>query len=244
MSDERRGFALIELRVAIAIIAVLLPAVQAAREAARQVQCTNNPKRFGLALANYESAHNTLPVSVVFRVGYPPRSGFGLGDGYQETPWFILMSPYIEQQALYNAFNATIGIEGPMLIGYFANSTVHTTKIASSQCPSDDEPVFSFVALAAASGGAVPPLPWSPTNGNYGVNWGIRIHLDGCRGLNLIIGRDSRIARFGPTTPKLVSWLRSIRPTRARRPPDASVDPTDARYARLKGLVRVRPAAY
>ena len=188
MSKPNRGFTLIELLVVIAIIAVLiallLPAVQAAREAARRAQCTNNLKQFGLAFANYESANNTLPISVVFRVGSPPCSGFGFGAGCQETPWFVLMLPYIEQATLYNAFNAAIGIEGPMFLGYYVNSTVHTTKIASFQCPSDNEQVFSFVALSQATGGAIPPLPWSPTKGNYGVNWGNADYGQGVSGGN------------------------------------------------------------
>jgi prepilin-type N-terminal cleavage/methylation domain-containing protein/prepilin-type processing-associated H-X9-DG protein len=169
------GFTLIELLVVIAIIAVLiallLPAVQAAREAARRAQCINNLKQLGLALANYESANNCLPIADVFG-NNGLCSGFGFANGCQETPWFLLMLPFIEQGPLFSAFNASIGIEGPSFQGYVVNSTVFTTKVPSFQCPSDNEQVLSFAALSAASGGLVPPYPWSFTKGNYGVNWG------------------------------------------------------------------------
>ena len=82
------------------------------------------------------------------------------------------MLPFIEQGPLYNAFNAAIGMEGPGMGGFVINSTIFTTKIASFQCPSDNDNTFSFAALSAATQGQFPPLPWAPTKGNYGINWG------------------------------------------------------------------------
>ncbi len=177
MSERRSGFTLIELLVVIAIIAVLiallLPAVQAAREAARRAQCTNNLKQLGLAMANYESATNCLPSGSIFGIGSYPCTGSSpaFGNGCQNTPWFILMLPFIEQGPLYNSFNASIGMEGPGTSGFVINSTVFTTRIPSFQCPSDTPQFFSFVA-AAGNSAPLPPLPWQPTKGNYGINWG------------------------------------------------------------------------
>jgi prepilin-type N-terminal cleavage/methylation domain-containing protein/prepilin-type processing-associated H-X9-DG protein len=181
MSKERRGFTLIELLVVIAIIAVLiallLPAVQAAREAARRVQCTNNLKQLGLGLANYESSNTCYPVALVYGVGVGTCKSPGFARGCQNTPWFALMLPYIEQGPLYNSFNASIGMEGPPvgsapLGGFIVNSTVFTTKIPSFQCPSDNDNTLGFAVLSAATGGAIPAYTFTPTKGNYGINVG------------------------------------------------------------------------
>jgi len=175
MLQKRHAFTLIELLVVIAIIAVLIallmPAVQAAREAARRIQCTNNLKQLGLALANYESANICYPSGgIALKTGVSGYcSGLGFGNGCQNTPWFVLMLPYIEQAPLYNSFNAAIGAEGPAFQGYFANSTVETTRIASFQCPSDNVQSFSLAVVGALAGFSA---NWMISKGNYGVNWG------------------------------------------------------------------------
>lgn len=92
-----RGFTLVELLVVIAIIgvliALLLPAVQKARESARRKQCTNNMKQLGLAVQNYASVKRTLPSSEGW--SDEGRSGFG---------WILKSLPYAEQQAIYDQF--------------------------------------------------------------------------------------------------------------------------------------------
>lgn len=111
---RRPGFTLVELLVVIAIIGVLvsllLPAVQAAREAARRMSCQNNLKNLGLAVLNYESATKTLPQSSEMnpRVtgGRRPTEtrGWSAYSGPQFS-CFVRMLPYIEQQALYDQFD-------------------------------------------------------------------------------------------------------------------------------------------
>jgi prepilin-type N-terminal cleavage/methylation domain-containing protein/prepilin-type processing-associated H-X9-DG protein len=180
MRVSRRAFTLIELLVVIAIIAVLiallLPAVQAAREAARRIQCVNNMKQLGLALHNYHDVHNSLPPGRI----WAPRPGKGAGDfpsifaGAQNTTWFILMLPMMEQTPLANSFNFTLGSEGyygaglAVAAGFFANSTVAGTKISSFQCPSDRENQFQI--NTNYQGGLLSGPIF--TKGNYAVSWG------------------------------------------------------------------------
>jgi prepilin-type N-terminal cleavage/methylation domain-containing protein/prepilin-type processing-associated H-X9-DG protein len=167
----RLGFTLIELLVVIAIIALLiallLPAVQAAREAARRVQCVNNMKQLGLAVQNYQDLHQCLPLGRIWTPlpGNPFPTFFA---GAQNTTWFTLMLPQFEQAALANAYNFSVGIEGPLVggvpVGFWANSTVVQTKLALFQCPSDSARAFSS------------PYPGYGTleasRGNYTVSWG------------------------------------------------------------------------
>jgi prepilin-type N-terminal cleavage/methylation domain-containing protein/prepilin-type processing-associated H-X9-DG protein len=174
LNKRRQGFTLIELLVVIAIIAVLisllLPAVQSAREAARRAQCINNMKQLGLALHNY---HDTNGVFAPGRI-WAPNSPAGCGYNFfqcQDTNWFILMLPQFEQGNLANAFNYTTGSGGPLIglpVGFFANSTVMATKIATFQCPSDQD--LKFQITPTYVGGLLSgPIA---SKGNYVAAWG------------------------------------------------------------------------
>lgn len=138
MNMRRQGFTLIELLVVIAIIgvlvALLLPAVQAAREAARRAQCTNNLKQIGLALHNYHSAHGVFPMG-------GSKNMRQLPDIYDMwTCWSgqAMILPFLEQKPLYDSINfnwAPIGFPGdpPILI----NGTASNAVISAFLCPSD-----------------------------------------------------------------------------------------------------------
>ena len=121
------GFTLVELLVVIAIIgiliALLLPAVQAAREAARRMQCSSNMKQIALGLHNYASAARTFPPG-------------GITEGpccYTKsgTTWTICILPYIEQQALYDRYDQDSYNEAPI------NAEVRETFVSTYVCPTD-----------------------------------------------------------------------------------------------------------
>ena len=137
MRTRRGGFTLIELLVVIAIIgvliALLLPAVQAAREAARRGQCVNNLKQIGLGLHNYHSAANIFPMGSTIA----PRA-LGVSDRLR-SGWSAQgqLLPYIEQRALFNAANFNWGVNPFGDPCDVPNSTVLSTIIGSFLCPSD-----------------------------------------------------------------------------------------------------------
>jgi prepilin-type N-terminal cleavage/methylation domain-containing protein/prepilin-type processing-associated H-X9-DG protein len=174
---RRNGFTLIELLVAIAIIgvliALLLPAVQAAREAARRTQCTNNMKQVGLALANYESAigcivsgyiSSTVPLTSAAVAGNNPDPQ--TGDNGPGWGWLALLLPYAEQAPLYDAINVNL----PTWVSQ--NSTAVMVQIGIYNCPSANNP-SSPVRMVDANLNLLPvasPL-FARSDYVYNVGW-------------------------------------------------------------------------
>lgn len=156
-ASARRGFTLVELLVVIAIIgilvALLLPAVQAAREAARRTSCVNKIKQLGLAVLNHHDTLGHFPVSNGFT---DPVASSNAGERHSCAGWILNALPYLEEQALYDQFKQGGAFEGQYLAdlpstgvripGRGLASTkndIHVPDLMQSQlvvlqCPSDE----------------------------------------------------------------------------------------------------------
>jgi len=131
--DDRRGFTLVELLVVIAIIgiliALLLPAVQAARESARRTQCANNLKQWGLAMHNYHGTYNTLPYGTI--------SDGNTGTGGPDRKTFVIgLWPFLENQNVANLYDRNLPFWN------IANRPAVMSQIAMYYCPSDRGPAM------------------------------------------------------------------------------------------------------
>lgn len=215
---RRLGFTLVELLVVISIIGVLvgllLPAVQAAREAARRIQCTNNLKQIGLGLHNYESAHRTFPPGFISRVTGPWPGGGNNPVPEAGPGWslFGLILPQLEQDNLHNLINFHLPISDPV------NQIARSSRVSSYQCPSDswNEPVtvwphsLGLSDLASCSyigclGGGDPAnapgytamYEEQPFNGMFHRNVAIR-HAEIRDGTSNTIGLGERASMYTP----------------------------------------------
>jgi prepilin-type N-terminal cleavage/methylation domain-containing protein/prepilin-type processing-associated H-X9-DG protein len=146
----RRGFTLVELLVVIAIIgvlvALLLPAVQAARESSRRMQCTSHLRQMGIACHNFHDVHRLVPPSRCASGGFPKLNV--PANAYQG--WAVWLLPYLEQESLRNIYDTQLHF------GHANNRKAIETQISLFYCPSGPNnnrvaPTFTHSSFSVAN---------------------------------------------------------------------------------------------
>ena len=170
----RCAFTLVELLVVIAImgvlIAMLLPAINAARESGRRLQCGNNIKQMALACLSYQTTYQILPPAADFA----NRKYDVLNESNLRANWIILVLPYIDQQALFNNIDDMLKQSG-INVESVATSRIDTTvtmkscretEIPSFLCPSDGNNRIMFESAMTTNN------PFTGARCNFGANMG------------------------------------------------------------------------
>ncbi len=201
---RRRGVTLVELLVVVAIIgtlvAVLLPAVQAARDTARRTSCTNNLRQIAIAAANHESARGRLPIGAESRpwAAQPDHP-------HQFFRWSVLahLSPYYEEEQLLRSLDLTV----PLYIGLTAdaiapqNKPIVALKVPLFLCPADRMTTVStlfgptnYAGCAGSGAGGGTPFD---TDGLFGINSRTRLK-DVSDGLSKTVAFSESLLGDGP----------------------------------------------
>jgi prepilin-type N-terminal cleavage/methylation domain-containing protein len=161
-SRRRRAFTLVELLVVVAIIgvlvALLLPAVQAARESARRSKCASQIKQLALAALNYESSKKSLPPSGIVKLEIDPLHNVDIFNPYgdPQLSWIVVLLPHLEQAALSAKFDLAKSV-------VFQGGNPQAVSIPLLQCPSDASPRAPYQHPSN-----LPASPFTPfAKGNY-----------------------------------------------------------------------------
>jgi prepilin-type N-terminal cleavage/methylation domain-containing protein len=165
INHKSSGFTLIELLTVVTIIgvliALLLPAAQAAREAARRLQCTNNLKQIGLGLHNYHATQGVLPPGNI-NVSTGTCPGGSTGPTYSYScrfgNWMIALLPYVEQSALFDRYDCRYWNQSDQ------NQTVRETIVPTYLCPSDAVAKTPVVPADGFGGTAAANVKYAPAS--------------------------------------------------------------------------------
>lgn len=172
-----------ELLVVIAIIgiliALLLPAIQAARESARRLQCGNNVKQIGLGIQNFYDAHKVLPTQTM---GSAPAASGGCGQGFYS--WLAEILPYIEERTLHSSINFKVGMadrcdypdgstyDGVTISPTHPNAAAAQKVVSTFLCASDPYEPSTILKLETAPGSYAGNIGWP--QGTTGIDGSLK----------------------------------------------------------------------